>query len=156
MGKAARFSASSWGSCGECKMAILSQEIVDYLNRAEGSGLGEWLKQNPVMRNFVTSPYISLRPTAIPLARRITIYEDSLGRYVHLNYRDNSHRYIFDVQNWDLTVADVEDLIREVDGIGGDCHVERAYLIVFVPSGYELLPVALGEQGWRPGVCSIG
>jgi len=136
-------------------MAILSQEIVDYLNRADESGLGEWLKQNPPMRNFVTSPYISLRPTAIPLARRISIYEDALGRFIHLYYRDHSHRYIFDVQNWALTVADVEALIKEVDEIGGNCHVERAYLIIFVPAGYELLPIAEGEQGWRPGVCRL-
>jgi len=136
-------------------MAILSQEIVNYLNRTEGGGLGEWLKQNPLMRNFVTSPYISLRPTAIPHARRISIYEDSLGRFIHLYYRDRSHRYIFDVQNWNLTVEDVEDLIKEIDEIGGDCHVERAYLIILVPAGYELLPVSAGEQRWRLGVCPV-
>lgn len=136
-------------------MAILSQEIVDYLNRSEGTSLGEWLEQNPLMRNFVTSPYISLRPTVIPKARRISIYEDELGRYVHLHYRDDSHRYIFNVQNWDLTVADVETLIREIDDVAGSCHVERSYLIVFVPSGYQLLPVAAVEGGCRPGVCRL-
>jgi hypothetical protein len=119
-------------------MSFLSQEIVDYLNQASQSGLGEWLEQNPVMRNFVTSPYISIRPTAIPQAQRITAYEGQQGRFVDIRYRDGSHRYIFNVANWNLTVEDIETLIRSVEQVAGSCHVERSYLILLVPVGYSL------------------
>jgi len=119
-------------------MSFLSQEIVDYLNQASHGSLGDWLEQNPVMRNFVTSPYISIRPTAIPRAQRITAYEGQHGRFVDIHYRDGSHRYIIDVSSWNLTVENVETLIRDVDQVEGSCHVERSYLILFVPVGYVL------------------
>lgn len=120
-------------------MSYLSQEIVDYLNQADHGSLGDWLEQNPVMRNFVTSPYISIRPTAIPQAQRITAYEgQQQGRFVDILYRDGSHRYIIDVSSWNLTVEGVEALIRDVDQVAGDCHVERSYLILLVPVGYVL------------------
>jgi hypothetical protein len=119
-------------------MSILSQEIVDYLNQASRSSLGEWLEQNPVVRNFVTCPYISIRPTAMPQAQRITAYDGQHGRFVDIRYRDGSHRYIINVSTWNLTVASVEALIREIDQVAGTCHVERSYLILFVPVGYAL------------------
>lgn len=119
-------------------MSILSQEIVDYLNQASRSSLGEWLEQNPVVRNFVTCPYISIRPTAMPHAQRITAYDGQHGRFVDIRYRDGSHRYIINVATWNLTVASVEALIREIDQVAGTCHVERSYLILFVPVGYAL------------------
>jgi hypothetical protein len=118
-------------------MSVLSQEIVDVLNQANG-GLGEWLEQNPVVRNFVTCPYISIRPTAIPQARRITAFDGERGRFVDICYRDGSHRYIINVASWNLTVAGVESLATAIDEAAGSCHVERAYLIVFVPVGYSL------------------
>lgn len=119
-------------------MSFLLQEIAAYLNETSPARLADWLEQNPVMRNFVTSPYISIRPTAIPAAQRITAYENQLGRYVHICYRDSSHRYIFDIGNWNQTVEDIELLIRDVDEVGGNCHVERSFLILMVPKGYLL------------------
>lgn len=118
-------------------MPILSQEIVDYLNQTN-DGLGQWLEQNPVVRNFVTCPYISIRPTAIPQAQRITAFDGERGRFVDICYRDGSHRYIINVSTWNLTVAGVEALAADIDKAAGSCHVERAYLIVFVPVGYTL------------------
>lgn len=119
-------------------MSFLSQEIVDYLNQASPGDLGDWLEQNPVMRNFVTSPYISIRPTAMPHAQRITAFEGQHGRFIDIFYRDGSHRYIIDVAAWDLTVENIEELIRDVDQVEGSCHVERSFLILFVPAGYVL------------------
>lgn len=118
-------------------MSVLSQEIVDYLNQSN-HGLGTWLEQNPVVRNFVTCPYISIRPTAIPQAQRITAFDGERGRFVDIYYRDGSHRYIINVSTWNLTVAGVEALAADIDKAAGSCHVERAYLIVFVPVGYTL------------------
>lgn len=127
-------------------MSYLSQEIVDYLNLAVPGSLGDWLEQNPVMRNFVTSPYISIRPTAIPHAQRITAYEGRHGRFIDISYRDGSHRYFLDVAIWNLTVENIEALIREVDQIGGSCHVERSYLILFVPVGHVLAVAGTSSQ----------
>ena len=119
-------------------MSFLSQEIVDYLNQASHSGLGEWLEKNPVVLNFVTCPYISIRPTAIPRAQRITAFDGEQGRYVDILYRDGSHRYIINVANWSLTVEGIETFARAIDEVMGTCHVERSYLILFVPAGYAL------------------
>jgi len=130
-----------WGAIEGKYMSFLSQEIVDYLNQAVQGSLGDWLEQNPVMRNFVTSPYISIRPTAMPHAQRITAFEGQHGRFIDIRYRDGTHRYIFNVANWNLTVENVEALILDVEQVGGSCHVERSYLILFVPVGY-LLEVA--------------
>jgi len=124
--------------CVGNKVSFLSQDIVEFLNQTSRASLGDWLAENPIMRNFVTSPYISIRPTAIPAAQRITAHENELGRYVHLYYRDGSHRYIFDISNWNQTVEDIESLIIDVDLAGGNCHVERSFLILLVPIGYVL------------------
>lgn len=118
-------------------MSVLSQEIVDYLNRANDS-LGDWLAKNPVVRNFVTCPYVSISPTAIPQAQRITTFDGVRGRFVEILYRDGSHRYIINVSSWHLTVANVEKLIQALDDVRGSCHVERAYLILYIPDGYTL------------------
>lgn len=120
------------------KLSFLSEEVVTYLNQSSPVSLADWLEQNPVMRNFVTSPYISIRPTAIPRAQRITAYENQLGRYFHMSYRDGSHRYIFDIAHWNQTVEDIEELIKNVDEAGGSCHVERSFIILMVPAGYVL------------------
>lgn len=128
-------------------MSILSQELVDYLNQAN-AGLGEWLEQNPVVRNFVTCPYISIRPTAMPHAQRITAFDGERGRFIDIFYRDGSHRYIINVANWKLTIAGMEDLTIALARVAGSCHVERAYLIVFVPAGYSL-EVSQAEIGPR-------
>lgn len=127
-------------------MSILSQEIVEYLNQAGHSSLADWLEQNPVVRNFVTCPYISIRPTAIPHAQRITAYDGQYGRFVDIRYRDGSHRYIINVASWDLTVEGVEELIRDIDQIAGHCHVERSYLILYVPVGYLIELTGSGES----------
>jgi hypothetical protein len=119
-------------------MSILSQEIVDYLNQAGGTGLGDWLEKNPVVRNFVTCPYISIRPTAIPHARRITAFDGQGGRFIDIEHRNGSHRYIIDVASWNLTVEQVEKLIQEIDQAAGSCHVERSFLILYVPAGYSI------------------
>jgi len=111
---------------------------VAYLDQTSQVRLGDWQEQNPVMRNFVTSPYITICPTAIPSAQRIAAFENQLGRYVHMSYRDGSHRYIFDVSSWNQTVEDIEFLIGEVDQAGGSCHVEQSYLILLVPLGFVL------------------
>lgn len=118
-------------------ISLLSQEVVDYLNRANSS-LGEWLAQNPVVRNFVTCPYICIRPTAIPHAQRITAFDGEHGRFVDISYRDGSHRYIINVSSWNLTIASVERLARDIDRAEGSCHVERSYLILYIPAGYAL------------------
>lgn len=118
-------------------MSVLSQEIVDYLNQANSS-LGDWLEQNPVVRNFVTCPYISIRPTAIPRAQRITVFDGDHGRFVDIYYRDGSHLCIINVASWDLTVEEVESLVLAIDKAEGSCHVELSYLIVFIPTGYTL------------------
>lgn len=118
-------------------MAFLSQEIVEFLNQTGPKNLlGDWLEQNPDIRNFVTCPYISVRPTAMADAQRITVYEGQLGRYVDIRYRNGSHRYIIDVASWDITVENVEALIHDIDEVAGECHVERSYLVLFVPPGY--------------------
>lgn len=119
-------------------MSFLPKEIAAYLNDTSPERLADWLDQNPVMRNFITSSYISIRPTAIPTVQRISAYENQLGRYVHMFYRDGSHRYIFDIGNWNQTVEDIELLIRDVDEAGGTCHVERTFLILMVPKGFLL------------------
>lgn len=118
-------------------MSVLSQEIVDFLNRANAS-LGDWLAKNPVVRNFVTCPYISISPTTMPKARRITAYDGVRGRFVDIHYRDGSHRYIINVASWQLTIANVEKLTLALEEACGSCHVERSYLILYVPSGYSL------------------
>ncbi|MBI1424944.1 MAG: hypothetical protein GC149_15965 [Gammaproteobacteria bacterium] len=127
-------------------MAFLSQEIVDYLNQTHASGLGDWLERNPVMRNFVTSPYISIRPTAMPQAQRITAFEGQSGRFIEIRYRDGSHRYIINVQRWNLSVRAIEALIHDVEVILGSCHVERSYVILFVPAGYSLQVADQGDD----------
>lgn len=118
-------------------MTVLSQDIVDYLNQANIS-LGDWLAKHPVVRNFVTCPYISIRPTAIPRARRITAFDGIHGRFVDIYYRDGSHRYIINIADWHLTVANVEALNRALGGVKGSCHVERTYLVLYIPDGYAL------------------
>lgn len=118
-------------------MSVLSQDIVEYLNRANDS-LGDWLAKNPVVRNFVTCPYISICPTAIPSARRITAFDGVRGRFVEIHYRDGSHRYIINVSSWNLTVANVEKLAVDLEDAHGSCHVERTYLILFIPDGFTL------------------
>ena len=127
-------------------MSFLSQEIVDYLNQTHDSGLGEWLERNPVMRNFVTSPYISIRPTAMPQAQRITAFEGQRGRFIEIRYRDGSHRYIINVEHWNLSVKTIEALIHDVEDIMGSCHVERSYVILFVPAGYSLQVTDQGDD----------
>ena len=120
-------------------MSFLSQEIVDYLNHASGRrSLGEWLEQNPAIHNFVTCPYISIRPTAMPHAQRITVFDGQRGRFIDILYRDGSHRYIINVASWDLTVEHIETFMRAIDRIAGSCHVERSFVIVSVPAGYTL------------------
>lgn len=119
-------------------MGILTQEIVDYLNAAGSGGEGQWLAQNPVVLNFVTCPYINIRPTAIPQAQRITAFDGQRGRYIDIHYRDGSHRYLIDVANWNLTVEAVEELIAAIDRVTGTCHVERSFLILHVPFGHVL------------------
>ncbi|MEJ2360216.1 MAG: hypothetical protein P8Z75_02120 [Gammaproteobacteria bacterium] len=118
-------------------MSVLSQEIVDYLNRANRS-LGDWLAENPVIRNLVTCPYVSIRPTALPYAQRITAFDGERGRFVDIYYRDGSHRYIINVSSWHLTIAGVETLAEDIHRAEGSCHVERCYLILYVPGGYSL------------------
>lgn len=127
-------------------MGILTQAIVDYLNQAGNSGLGEWLEQNPVVRNFVTCPYISIRPTATPHAQRITAFDGENGRFVDIHYRDGSHRYIINVANWNLTVEAVETLIQAIDQVDGTCHVERTFLILYVPYGHVLQMEVAGTE----------
>ena len=60
------------------------------------------------------------------------------GRFVEILYRDGSHRYIINVSSWHLTVANVEQLIQALDSARGSCHVEHAYLILYIPDGYAL------------------
>ena len=119
-------------------LSCLSQEMVAYLGQASRGGLGEWLEENPVVRNFVTCPYISIRPTAMPQAQRITAFDGQRGRFIDIAYRDGSHRYVINVASWNLSVESVETLIRAIDQAAGTCHVERSYLILFVPAGYTL------------------
>lgn len=118
-------------------MSVLSQDIVDYLNRANQS-LGDWLAKNPVVRNFVTCPYISICPTAIPNAQRITAFDGVRGRFVEIRYRDGSHRYIINISSWHLTIANVEQLACAIEDASGSCHVERSYLILYIPDGYAI------------------
>jgi hypothetical protein len=127
-------------------MSCLSQEIVDYLNTSGNRGLGEWLEETPVVRNFVTCPYISIRPTAMPRARRITAFEGQHGRYIDIHYRDGSHHYIINVAAWDLTVEHVEAFIQSMDRIMGTCHVERSFLLLSVPAGYTLKITGVGSK----------
>lgn len=119
-------------------MSFLSQEIVDYLNHAGNRGLGEWLEESPVVRNFVTCPYISIRPTTMPRAQRITAFEAQQGRFIDILYRDGSHRYIINVASWNLTVEHIETFMQAIDRIAGTCHVERSYLLLSVPAGFAL------------------
>lgn len=126
-------------------MAYLSQEIVEFLNQAGPGSLAEWLEQNPVIRNFVTCPYISVRPTAMSDAQRITAHDGPHGRYVEIQNRDGSHRYIIDVARWDITVENVEALIYDIDQVAGECHVERSYLVLFVPTGYVVDVIGKGR-----------
>lgn len=117
-------------------MSILSQEIVDYLNQTGDPETGAWLHKNPVLGNFVTCPCISVRPTAIPHARRIVIFENEVGRFVDIAHRDGSHRYIVTVPSQLVTVESIEQFILALETVGGHCHVERSSLILFVPAGY--------------------
>lgn len=119
-------------------MPILSQDIVDFLNQAGGPEPAAWLHNNPVIGNFVTCPCISVRPTAISHARRIVVFENTRGRFVDIQYRDGSHRYIISVSSRQVTVECIEALIRAVQTAGGDCHVERAFLILHVPASYHI------------------
>jgi len=119
-------------------MSILSQEIVDYLNQGADPESGEWLQRNPVIGNFVTCPCISVRPTAIPHARRIVAFENTRGRFVDIHYRDGSHRYIVNVPSQQVTVESIERFIGTLETAGGHCHVERAFLILFVPASYHV------------------
>ena len=108
-------------------MSFLSQEIVDYLNQTSSCGsLGDWLEQNPVIHNFVTCPYLSIRPTAMPYARRITAFDGQRGRFIDILYRDGSHCYMINVASWDITVEDVETFMQTLDRLAGSCHVERS------------------------------
>jgi hypothetical protein len=125
-------------------MTYLSQEIVEFLNQAGPGSLADWLEQNPVIRNFVTCPYLSIRPTALPDAQRITAHEGHHGRCVEIQNRDGSHRYIIDVARWDITVENVEALIHDIDQVGGECRVERSYLVLFVPTGYVVDVIGQG------------
>jgi hypothetical protein len=120
-------------------MSCLSQEIVDYLNHANiRNSLGDWLEQNPVIHNYVTCPYISIRPTAMPTAQRITAYDGPRGRFIDILYKDGSHRYVINVSNWSLTVEHIETFMWAIERVAGSCHVERSFLLLFVPAGYSL------------------
>ena len=120
-------------------MAGLSQAVVEYLNHAGSrGGLGEWLVAHPALHHFVTCPYISIRPTAMPEAQRITAFDGHCGRYIDIQYRDGGHRYLINIASWNLTVEEVETLIHEIEDIGGSCHVERTYLILATPPGYRV------------------
>lgn len=125
-------------------MAYLSQEIVEFLNQAGPGSLGDWLERNPVMRNFVTCPYISIRPTILSGAQRITANDEPQGRYIEIQNRDGSHHYIIDVAKWDITVENVEVLICDIDQVGGECHVERSYLLISLPVGYVVDVIGKG------------
>lgn len=117
---------------------MLSPELVEYLNREGNSAQSNWLEKNPVIGNFVTCPTINIRPSVIPQARRISALDDITGRRVHIAYDDGSHRHIIKVACDRVTVESIHTLIREVESINGTCHVERTYLVLYVPSGYYL------------------
>ena len=116
---------------------MLSPELVDFLNRGDDSTQSDWLSRNPVLGNFVTCPVINIRPTVIPHARRISAFERMSGRDVHIEYNDGSHRHILEVSER-TTVDSIIELIQQIEDAGGSCHVERSFLIFFIPAGYYL------------------
>jgi hypothetical protein len=117
---------------------MLSPDVVEFLNRGGDSARPGWLEKNPVLANFVTCPIIIIRPTAIPHAKRIAAYEQAAaGRHVHIHYKDDSHRHLLQV-NQNTTVDTIMKLIEQVEHAGGTCHVERTFLILFIPAGYHL------------------
>lgn len=116
---------------------MLSPDLIEFLNRGGDSARSNWLEKNPVLANFVTCPIIIIRPTAIPKARRIAAFEHAAGRHVHIQYKDGSHRHLLQV-NETTTVDAIMQLIEQVDEVGGSCHVERTFLILFIPTGYHL------------------
>ena len=122
---------------------MLSPELIEFLNRGDDSTQSDWLKKNPVIGNFVTCPIINIRPTAIPHARRISAFENNAGRHVHIEYYDGSHRHILQVPER-TTVDSIIEIISQVEDAGGSCHVERTFLIFFVPAGYYL---SISNQG---------
>ncbi len=116
---------------------MLSPDVIEFLNRGGDSARPSWLEKNPVLANFVTCPIIIIRPTAIPHAKCIEAFEQAAGRHVHIQYKDGSHRHLLQV-NQDATVDAIMKLIEQVEHVGGTCHVERTFLILFIPAGYHL------------------
>ena len=118
--------------------AMLSQDIVDYLNQAGHRNTGEWLREFPDLHNFVTCPTFYIRPSLLPNAKRICCNELEAGRYIKIDYRDGSQCLIHKFEPANVTVETLENFYSLIHQLEGSCHVERSYLIVVLPRTYNL------------------
>lgn len=117
---------------------MLSPDVVEFINRVYEPGQTSWLERNPAIGRFISSTAVHILPMVIPQARRISAFDSSTGRHVHIVYVNGSHRHILQIAKNGITNASINTLIRDLEYIGGTCRIERAYLIVYVPAGYYL------------------
>ena len=61
-----------------------------------------------------------------------------MEHHYDIEYNDGSHRYILEVDGEHLSVEAISSLINDIEAIAGSCHVERNFLIIFVPTGFYL------------------
>jgi len=117
---------------------MLSPDLVEFVNRDSEQEQTSWLERNPAVWNFVRSTTIRIIPMVIPEARRISAFDSTTGRHVHIVYRNGSQRHIIQIGQSGIAIESINTLIRDLEYIGGTCRIEKAYLIVYIPPGYYL------------------
>jgi len=115
-----------------------SQELVDFLNEGDVDRRHSWLEANPSVLNFVTCPRVIIRPALFDEAQRISVMDNSAGRFVTILKRNGERCYILQIENESLTVEEVEALIHKIEARGGSCRIERTFLVIDLPLGYLL------------------
>lgn len=114
------------------------QELVDFLNQGGLEPRQNWLESNPSILNFVTCPRVIIRPSLFDDAQRVAVTDNHRGRFVTILKRSGDRCYIFQIENDSLTVEDVEAMIHKIEEKGGQCRIERTFLVIDLPLGYLL------------------
>lgn len=128
---------------------MFTQDIVDFLDRRGKRGSTDWLNEHPAILNFVTCPSVNIRPAAFEYTQRIQVSENRYGRFVTIIRRDGARSYILQITDNLMTIDDIDNFIDDVEAKSGSCHVERAFLVVELPAGYQLVCPDAGMTSFR-------